>query len=138
MIGAARIKVCGITRAADAATMRAAGADFLGVNLWPGSPRHAPAERQKIIVDRLVRYFGEAARNPIAYAEQDWCGEEWSGGGPVAIFPTGALSVHGSALRDPIGRIHWAGTETASVWSGYMDGALQSGERAAAEVLAAS
>jgi monoamine oxidase len=36
-----------------------------------------------------------------------------------------------------VGRIHWAGTETASVWSGYMDGAVSSGQRAAAEVLTA-
>jgi monoamine oxidase len=38
--------------------------------------------------------------------------------------------------RQPIGPIHWAGTETATEWSGYMDGAVQSGERAADEVLA--
>ena len=36
-----------------------------------------------------------------------------------------------------VGRIHWAGAETATVWSGYMDGALQSGARAASEVIAA-
>jgi phosphoribosylanthranilate isomerase len=42
MIGKARIKVCGITRAADAATALAQGADFLGVNCWPGSPRFVP------------------------------------------------------------------------------------------------
>ena len=44
----------------------------------------------------------------------------------------------GPALREPVGRIHWAGTETATVWSGYMDGALAAGDRAAAEVLAAT
>jgi phosphoribosylanthranilate isomerase len=58
MIGDITIKVCGITRAADAATMRAAGADFLGVNLWPGSPRHAPAERRAA----LLREIPAAAR----------------------------------------------------------------------------
>jgi monoamine oxidase len=41
----------------------------------------------------------------------------------------------GAALRPPVGRIHWAGTETSTVWCGYMDGAVRSGERAAAEVL---
>jgi monoamine oxidase len=52
-------------------------------------------------------------------------------------MPPGAMTQFGPVLREPVGRIHWAGTETASVWSGYMDGALTSGERAAAEVLAA-
>jgi monoamine oxidase len=41
------------------------------------------------------------------------------------------------SLSAPIGRIHWAGAETAAVWNGYMDGAIRSGERAASEVLAA-
>jgi monoamine oxidase len=43
---------------------------------------------------------------------------------------------YGPALRDPCGRIHWAGTETSTIWAGYMDGAVRSGERAAAEVVA--
>jgi monoamine oxidase len=51
-------------------------------------------------------------------------------------MPTGAWTAYGSALREPIGPIHWAGAETATVWNGYMDGAVQSGERTAAEVLA--
>ena len=38
-------------------------------------------------------------------------------------------------LRKPVGRIHWAGTETSNYWDGYMDGAVRSGERAAAEVI---
>ena len=42
----------------------------------------------------------------------------------------------GKAIREPVGRIHWAGTETSTYWNGYMDGAVRSGERAAAEVLA--
>jgi monoamine oxidase len=41
----------------------------------------------------------------------------------------------GTAIRKPVGRIHWAGTETSSWWNGYMDGAVRSGERASAEVL---
>jgi monoamine oxidase len=52
-------------------------------------------------------------------------------------MPPGALTEFGRALREPVGPIHWAGTETASVWTGYMDGAVRSGERAAAGVLEA-
>ena len=44
------------------------------------------------------------------------------------------LTAFGPALREPIGPLHWAGTETATKWNGYIDGALQSGERAAREV----
>ena len=41
-----------------------------------------------------------------------------------------------NAIRAPVGPIHWAGTETATEWAGYMDGAIDSGLRAAGEVLA--
>ena len=52
-------------------------------------------------------------------------------------MPPGAWTGYGDALRAPIGPLHWAGTEVAEVWSGYMDGAVRSGEAAAREVLAA-
>jgi monoamine oxidase len=95
-------------------------------------------ERKQIIIDHFAKYFGEEARKPLAYAEQDWSAEEWSGGAPITLFPTGTLSIHGPALREPIGRIHWAGTETARQCMGFIEGAVESGQRAAAEVLAAS
>jgi monoamine oxidase len=52
-------------------------------------------------------------------------------------MPTGAWTEFGPALRAPIGPLHWAGAETATVWSGYMDGAVSSGERAAADTITA-
>ena len=67
----------------------------------------------------------------------NWSAEQWSRGCPVAVLPPGTLVDFGAALREPVGRIHWAGTETADYWNGYMDGAVRSGERAAKEVLAA-
>jgi monoamine oxidase len=97
--------------------------------------RYAPDERKEIIVAKLAKYFGPEARKPLAYAELDWCGEQFSGGAPIAIFPTGTLSTHGAALREPIGRIHWAGTETARQCMGFIEGAVESGQRAADEVL---
>jgi monoamine oxidase len=45
------------------------------------------------------------------------------------------LHSYGPLLRKRFGRVHWAGTETAGYWNGYMDGAVRSGERAAREVL---
>ena len=91
-------------------------------------------ERKRIIMDRFAKYFGEEARKPLSYGEQDWCGDEWSGGAPITLFPTGTLSVHGPALREPIGRIHWAGTETARQCMGFIEGAVESGQRVAEEV----
>ena len=99
--------------------------------------QHDPQQHQQIITDRLALYFGDEAKHPITYQEKDWCGETWSGGAPIAMFPTGTLSVHGPALRKPIGRIHWAGTETARRCMGFIEGAIESGQRAAGEVLAA-
>ena len=70
------------------------------------------------------------------YVELDWSLEEWTRGCYGAHFAPGVWTQFGPALREPVGRLHWAGTETATVWAGYMDGAVQSGQRAAAEVLA--
>lgn len=96
----------------------------------------APAERRAAVLACFERLFGSRAAQPLDYVEQAWAAEEWSGGGPTSNFAPGGWSECGPALREPVGRIHWAGTETATVWSGYMEGALQAGERAAGEVAA--
>ncbi len=70
------------------------------------------------------------------YFDQVWDKEIYTGGCPVGLMPPGVMIEYGQALRAPVGRIHWAGTETATVWTGYMDGAVQAGKRAAAEALA--
>jgi monoamine oxidase len=80
----------------------------------------------------LTRAFGPRAGSPVEFLEQDWTAERWSGGCYGAHAPPGVLTQFGPALREPCGRIHWAGSETATVWSGYMDGAVRSGERVAA------
>jgi monoamine oxidase len=96
-----------------------------------------PAEqRRQTVLDNLVNYFGERARNPFQYVENAWADEAFSRGDPVAGLPPGVLLDFGTALRAPVGRIHWAGTETSDFWVGYMDGAVRSGERAAQEALA--
>jgi monoamine oxidase len=97
----------------------------------------APAQRRAAVLGCFERLFGSAAARPVDYAELAWAEEEWSGGGPTSNFGPGGWSDCGPALREPVGRIHWAGTETATIWSGYMEGALQAGDRAAAEVTAA-
>jgi monoamine oxidase len=95
------------------------------------------AERRAAVLGAFATYFGEAARNPRDYFEMNWTNEVWTRGCYEGYLPPGALTAHGTALRAPFRRIHWAGTETSDYWYGYMDGAVRSGERAAAEVLAA-
>ena len=91
--------------------------------------------RNQVIAD-LTHYFGPEAAAPLAYAENDWTADEWSRGCYVGTMAPGTMTTYGEALRAPCGRIHWAGTETATEWMGYLDGALQSGIRAAAEAMA--
>ena len=93
------------------------------------------AGRRKAVISALVQLFGPQAGEPLDFIEQDWGAERWSRGCYFGLMPPGTLSRYGAALRTPCGRIHFAGTETAERWLGYMDGAVESGRRAATEVL---
>lgn len=97
-----------------------------------------PDARRKLVIDNFVAYFGAEAADPYDYVDRDWAAEEWTRGCYGAHFSPGVWRQFGPVLREPSGRIHWAGTETATKWNGYMDGAVSSGERAAAELLALS
>lgn len=103
--------------------------------LWGQRTR---AERYRATIDSFARYFGPQALHPLGgingYVEKVWAAEEYTGGCYGGFLPTGVWTAFGPALRAPIGALHWAGSETATTWNGYMDGAVQSGERAAAEV----
>jgi monoamine oxidase len=93
-----------------------------------------PAERQQQTLAALVRFFGPEAARPTAWAEKAWANEVYSGGCPTGNPIPGALVDLGDQARAPFGRVYWAGTETATRWTGYMEGAVESGERAFAEV----
>ncbi|KAM9841707.1 putative flavin-containing monoamine oxidase A [Aulostomus maculatus] len=95
-----------------------------------------PGERRDAVLASLVEYLGPEAAFFIHYEEKDWAQEEYSGGCPVNVMAPGLLTYYHPSLREPCGRIHWAGTETATQWCGYMSGAVQAGQRAALEVLA--
>jgi monoamine oxidase len=92
-------------------------------------------DRRAAVLANYTEFFGEQAAKPRKFIESNWRREQWSRGCPVAIPGPGTLLAHGPALRKPVGRVHWAGTETSNYWNGYMDGAVRSGERAAVEVL---
>jgi monoamine oxidase len=95
------------------------------------------SERRNAVLDCFKRFFGPRANDAYEYVEQSWAEEEFTRGCYAGYLPPGAWTSLGFALRQRCGRIHWAGTETAEVWNGYMDGAISSGERAAREVIAA-
>lgn len=91
--------------------------------------------RRKTVLDALAARLGPRAAKPAASVETSWWAEDWSRGCSMAHFTLGALTRYGHLLRAPFGRVHWAGTETATISHGAIDGAVRSGERAAAEIL---
>jgi monoamine oxidase len=93
--------------------------------------------RRQAVIDSLVRYFGPRAAKPELYLERDWQQERWSGGCYGTLFGPNVWTRYGHALRPPVGPIHWAGTETATIWAGYMEGAIRSGADTAQAALAA-
>jgi monoamine oxidase len=95
-------------------------------------------ERRRLVLDAMVARFGPRAGSPSEIIETPWWHEEWTRGCSMAHWSPGILTRHGSLLRQPWGRVHWAGTETATISYGAIDGAVRSGERAAGEILAGS
>jgi monoamine oxidase len=92
-------------------------------------------ERRTVVVDCFARLFGPRASQPDSYVERLWADEEWSRGCYGSHMPPGVWTGYGPALRAPLGPLHWAGAECATVWNGYMDGAVRSGQHAAREAL---
>ena len=100
---------------------------------WGGRSR---ADRRAAVVESMVRYFGPQARRVREYVEKSWAADPWSRGCYAGYLTPGTWTDYGRALRAPVGRVHWAGTETSGAWNGYMDGAVRSGHRVATEVAA--
>ena len=94
-------------------------------------------QRREQVLACFTALFGEEAATPIDYLDQRWGAETFAPGGPTAAVPPGSWTEFGRLLRTPVGPLHWAGTETADEWTGFMDGAVRSGQRAADEVAAA-
>jgi hypothetical protein len=97
---------------------------------------HDRTERRDAVLSQLTKYFGPEAMEPTDFIDQDWRDEEWTRGCPAAYMSPAGWMSFGDALRRPVGRIHWAGSELAPVWCTWMDGAISSGEDTAREVLA--
>ncbi|XP_046437398.1 probable flavin-containing monoamine oxidase A [Daphnia pulex] len=96
--------------------------------------RQTAAERRSAVLNSLSDCFGPWALQPTSFTEKIWADEEYNGGCPVSFGVPGIMFTFG-ILRRPHGRIHWCGTETSTHWAGYLSGAVQSGRRAASEVM---
>jgi monoamine oxidase len=96
----------------------------------------SPEERKAAVLDDLALAFGDEARHPTGYVEHDWSAEPWIRGGAAGFFPPGVLTEYRYLFDRPIGGLHFASTETGQRWWGNMEAALESGERAANEILA--
>ncbi|KAJ5151103.1 Amine oxidase [Penicillium canariense] len=98
-------------------------------------------EREQSLLQQLGKLFGvtDLDNEFVQLAMYEWTNDEYAGWGcPCAALTPGVLDTVGpDALRENAGNLHFAGTETAGEWKGYMEGAVRSGERAAAEVIKA-
>lgn len=92
--------------------------------------------RRKEVIEDLARMYGPEATDYVEYVEKNWAYEPFNGGCPCFnIVCSGVMKDYSRATREPFENVHFAGTESATVWQGYMDGAVESGERAANEIL---
>jgi monoamine oxidase len=94
-------------------------------------------ERRAVVLDNLAQVFGDEARTPLDYFDHDWLLEPTIGGGYSCYAPPGVMTAGYENLSAPIGFLHWAGTEMATVHQGYVEGSLHAAYRACDEVLAA-
>lgn len=94
-----------------------------------------PAQRRQVVLAHLARSFGPRAGTPRTYTEHDWQAEAWTRGAYHGLVPPTVWTRAGDAVREPVGRVHWAGAETAERWFGSLDGAVESGLRVATEII---
>lgn len=92
-------------------------------------------ERKQLLIEELVKLYGESARHPKYFLTQDWSEETYTNGCFSGHFIPGGFIKYGEYVRSTANGIHWAGTETATIWNGYFEGAVRSGEREARKIM---
>ncbi|KAJ9131613.1 Amine oxidase [Pleurostoma richardsiae] len=99
----------------------------------------SPEERLSKLLEQIGTLFDHIENVNAEFVEMvsyEWTTDEYAGWGcPCASLGPGVLDTVGTALRESVGDMHFVGTETAEEWKGYMEGAVRSGERGAAEVV---
>jgi hypothetical protein len=103
-------------------------------------------EQKRAVLNSLLHFFNSnnsiylknVIENPLDFFVQEWSKETFTKGCPVNVFPPGTFGRFSEVLRTPLwhNTLQFAATETAKQWTGYMDGAVESGYRAANGVLA--
>jgi monoamine oxidase len=94
-----------------------------------------PAEQRREAIAQAATIF-PGLPEPTGFRVTNWVRERYSRGCYAALFGPGDWKVLGPHLAAPYGRVHWAGAETSTEFFGLMEGAIRSGHRAAAEILA--
>ncbi len=128
-------RVVGTT--ADSGLLSAAGEDPPGIltsfiqgdELIAWSKLDEGTRKQRVYA-AIEYYFGKNDF-PWTYEEKIWPQEQFTCGAYNGYLPPGGWTSYGAAIREPHGRIFWAGTETATKWMGYFDGAIRAGYQAA-------
>lgn len=111
---------------------------FLGGKEWRRWAHRPAGERRGAVLRCFAQVVGERAFETLDYVEQDWTAEQWTQGGPTSVAAPGVLTSYGEWMGRAFGRVHWAGAEFSPYWNGFMDGAVRSGQDAAAELLGQS
>jgi monoamine oxidase len=94
-----------------------------------------PDERRRVVLEDYAAFFGPKALAPWKYIDLAWAAEVWTRGGQTGSAPPGVLLRYGTTIREPVGRIHWSGSETAVEYTGSVEGAIRSGLDTAGQVL---
>lgn len=95
-----------------------------------------PEARKQALCEHYAWVFNsDEFLHPIGYREYNWMEDPYSGGCYTSVLPPNVLTRYARCVSEPVGRVYFAGTETATIWAGYMDGAIQAGERAANQIL---
>jgi monoamine oxidase len=101
------------------------------------------AKRKQQVLDQLYSALRSVSQTlsipePIEVIEKEWTKDPWTMGAPSPVMMPGTMtSEAGEAIRSVFDKVHFIGTETSYVWKGYLDGAVRSGKRGAAEVITA-
>jgi monoamine oxidase len=93
--------------------------------------------RRAALLGALAPHVGPEVLQPVSWHEKSWHCDEYAGGGYIALPIPGTSEGIPPLPYSPVGHVHWAGSETAADHPGYIDGAIESGQRVAAEIVAA-